>query len=115
MKSPVTLDKLQSYVKKRDHKPEKRVEYFMKLVEEVGELSEMVKKDKRLDPEDERTKAIKGTIEEELADVLYYLAALANIHEISLEQAFLRKMAYNRKTKQALNELAARKKTAGQP
>ena len=57
----------------------------------------MIKKDRRLDPEDERTKAIKGTLEEELADVLYYVVALANVHKIDLEKAFLRKQKYNNK------------------
>lgn len=95
MKQPVTLKGLQKYIKKRDYKPKKKPLYFMKLIEEVGELSQMIKKDRRLDPEDERTKAIKGTLEEELADVLYYVVALANVHEIDLEEAFLKKQAYN--------------------
>jgi NTP pyrophosphatase (non-canonical NTP hydrolase) len=94
MKEPITLKKLQKYVKKRDFKPKKKPKYFMKLIEEVGELSQMIKKDKRLDPEDERTKAIKGTLEEELADVLYYVIALANVYDINLEEVFLRKQAY---------------------
>jgi len=97
MKTPITLQKLQKYVSKRDNKKSKRLAYFMKFIEEVGELSEMIKKDKKLDPEDERAKAIKHTIDEELADVLYYLAVLANIHDVDLEDAFLRKMAYNEK------------------
>lgn len=96
MKSPVTLQKLQKLIAKLETKP-KRQKLFLKLIEEVGELSEMIKKDQRLDPEDERTKAIKGTLEEEFADVLYYLAALANVYEIDLEEAFLRKQAYTQK------------------
>jgi NTP pyrophosphatase (non-canonical NTP hydrolase) len=96
MKEPITLKKLQKYIKKRDFKPKKKPRYFMKLIEEVGELSQMIKKDKRLDPEDERTKAIKGTLEEELADVLYYVIALANVYDINLEEAFLKKQAYKR-------------------
>ena len=94
MKSPLTLQKLQNLIAKREPKP-KRQKFFLKLIEEVGELSEMIKKNQRLDPQDERTKAIKGTMEEEFADVLYYLAALANVYEIDLEEAFLRKQAYN--------------------
>jgi hypothetical protein len=35
----LTLAKLQDYIKQFDHNPEKRNAYFMKLVEEVGELS----------------------------------------------------------------------------
>lgn len=97
MKTPITLAKLQKYVSKRDNKKKKKMDYFMKFIEEVGELSEMIKKDKKLDPEDERTKAIKHTIDEEIADVLYYLTVLANINEVDLEEAFVRKMDYNNK------------------
>lgn len=96
MKPPITLAKLQGHVRKRDPKP-KRQKYFLKLIEEIGELSEMIKDDQRLDPDDERTKAIKGTMEEEIADVLYYVAAIANAYEIDLEQAFIRKAKYTRK------------------
>ncbi len=94
MKSPVTLSKLQKFVAKRDNKKSKKLDYFMKFIEEVGELSEMIKKDKKLDHEDESAKAIKHTMDEEIADVLYYLVVLANVNEIDLEAAFLRKMEY---------------------
>ena len=99
MKTPITLKKLQKYVSKRDNKKSKKMAYFMKFIEEVGELSEMIKKDKKFNPEDERAKAIKHTIDEELADVLYYLTVLANIHNVDLEEAFQRKMAYNNRDK----------------
>jgi NTP pyrophosphatase (non-canonical NTP hydrolase) len=108
MKKPITLKKLQKYVKKRNFKPKKKQQYFMKLIEEVGELSEMIKKDKRLDPENVKLKAIKGTMEEELADVLYYLLALANVYEIDLAEAFLRKEALKKK-----HERRNRAKTEG--
>ena len=104
MKDPITLKKLQKYVKKRDFKPKKKPKYFLKLIEEVGELSQMIKKDKRLDPEDEGTKAIKGTLEEELADVLYYVIALANVYDINLEEAFVKRQAYNNKKKNGRGE-----------
>ena len=97
MKQPVTLSKLQKFVAKRDNKGSKKMDYFMKFIEEVGELSEMIKKDKRLDPEDERAKAIKNTMDEEIADVLYYLVVLANINDVDLEKAFIRKMEYKEK------------------
>ena len=97
MKQPITLKKLQKYIAKRNNKKSKKMDYFMKFIEEVGELSEMINKEKRLNPNDTRTKAIKDTMEEEMADVLYYLVVLANVHEISLEEAFLRKMEYREK------------------
>lgn len=96
MKKPVTLAKLQNYVAKHNNNKSKK-EYFMKVIEEVGELSEMINKEKRLDPDDSRTKAIKDTMEEEIADVIYYLVALANAHGIDLEEAFLRKLEYRNK------------------
>ena len=56
---------LQNFIKERDYKPELKEKYFMKLVEEVGELSEVIRKDKRMNDND-----IKDSIEEELYDVL---------------------------------------------
>jgi NTP pyrophosphatase (non-canonical NTP hydrolase) len=97
MKTPITLNYLQKYVKKRDNKKSKKIDYFMKFIEEVGELSEMIKKEKKLDSDDDRTKAIKNTMDEEIADVLYYLVVLANVNNIDLEEAFVRKMEYNKK------------------
>lgn len=56
--------------------------YFLKLIEEVGELSEAIRKDIRLNADND----IKGTVEEELYDVLYYVIALANVYNINLEE-----------------------------
>ena len=54
----------------------------MKLSEEVGELSRAMRKGlKATSPED-----IKGTIDEELWDVVYYTLAIANIYDIDLEK-----------------------------
>jgi len=97
MKQPVDLKKLQKYVAKRDNKKSKKMDYFMKFIEEVGELSEMIKKERRPDPEDESARAIKNTMDEEIADVLYYLVVLANINDVDLEEAFIRKMDYKEK------------------
>lgn len=54
--------------------------YFMKFIEEVGELSECIRKDKRM-----KDNNIKDTIEEELYDVLYYILCLANVYDIDIE------------------------------
>jgi NTP pyrophosphatase (non-canonical NTP hydrolase) len=96
MKQPITLDKLQKYVAKHNSRKSKKAN-FMKFIEEVGELSEMINKEKRLDPTDSRTKAIKHTLEEEIADVIYYLVAIANAHDVDLEEAFMRKLEYREK------------------
>jgi NTP pyrophosphatase (non-canonical NTP hydrolase) len=96
MKKPITLKKLQKYVKKKDFKPKQKKKYFMKLIEEVGELAEMVKKDRRLE---EDATSIKGTLEEELADVLFYVIAIANVYDIDIEESFLMKERHSSKKK----------------
>lgn len=78
----VTLRGLQAYIRGKDHRPEIKQAYFLKLIEEVGELAEVIRKDRRL----EEVGGIKGTVEEELYDVLYYVAALANVYDIDLER-----------------------------
>lgn len=64
--------------------------YFMKFIEEVGELSECIRKDKRMINDN-----IKGTIEEELYDVLYYILCLANVYDIDLEKSIYLKEKLN--------------------
>ena len=64
----------------------------MKLIEEVGELAEAIKKEERMENNN-----IKGTIEEELSDVLYYTAMIANTYDIDLENVFRLKEKYNSK------------------
>lgn len=88
----ITLSYLQEYIKKKDFKPDLKHAYFLKLVEEVGELSEVLRKDKRMINSD-----IKDTVEEELYDVLYYVLALANVYEVDLEEAFTLKEEVNYK------------------
>ena len=86
----ITLKQLQKSIKKidtlpiGDSKPEER--YFIKLVEEVGELGECIRKDFRM-----KDNSIKGTVEEELYDVLYYVACLANTYDIDLQNSIILK------------------------
>lgn len=91
-----TLEKLQNYVAlQKSAKKKHRHKYFLILVEELGELSEMIKDDKRFNPDDDEDRAIKNTMEEEMADVLFYLLTLANAFNVNLEQAFTRNQQYN--------------------
>lgn len=95
----ITISDLQMLIKKIDHKNNSIDKYFYKLTEEVGELAQAIRKDKRL--KDSGT--IKGTIEEELYDVLYYVICLANMYDINLEECmFLKEKLnaekYNRKS-----------------
>ncbi|MCJ8009876.1 MazG nucleotide pyrophosphohydrolase domain-containing protein [Lederbergia wuyishanensis] len=92
MKKNITIKELQNYIKKKDYKPEMKHAYFQKLIEEVGELAEVLRKDKRLEHHD----TIKGTIEEELYDVLYYVVGIANVYNIDLEKCFYLKEELNK-------------------
>ena len=75
---------------------------ILKLIEEFGELAENIRKDSRYTGEN-----IKGTIEEELFDIFYYIIAIANDYKIDLEEIFYIKDCVNRekyKRKFSLNE-----------
>ena len=95
----ISIYDLQRLVKQIDHKNNSIDEYFYKLSEEVGELAKAIRKDERL----ENSGDIKGTIEEELYDVMYYIVCLANMYDIDLEQCAILKEKlnaekYNRKS-----------------
>jgi len=64
------------------------------LGEEIGELFKAVRKHDANLRVDENSKI--GSLEEELADVLIYLCAVANKHNIDLEQAFRKKEEKNK-------------------
>ena len=78
----ITISKLQQYIKEADYRPELVRGYFMKLAEEVGELSRAMRK--RTEPATEAT--IKGSVEEEIYDVIYYALAIANCYDIDVEK-----------------------------
>ena len=64
---------------------------MLKLTEEVGELSRAIHRGARYnDPDD-----IKGTIDEELYDILYYTLCLAGLYGIDMEKTIERKEALN--------------------
>ncbi|MFT9493591.1 MazG nucleotide pyrophosphohydrolase domain-containing protein [Anaerosolibacter sp.] len=89
----ITINQLQEFIKNKDYNPDAKNAYFLKLIEEVGELSEAIRKDARLLD----GQCIKGTIEEELYDVLYYIVALANVYNINIEECARLKEALNKK------------------
>lgn len=81
---------------KSQQKRENGQRLVLKLIEEFGELAENIRKNVRFDGEN-----IKGTIEEELFDVFYYVIAIANDYGIDLEKIFyikdeLNKVKYGR-------------------
>lgn len=95
----ITIRNLQEAIAKIDYKENAIDQYFYKLIEEVGELAEAIRKDKRL----KDSQNIKGTIEEELYDVLYYVICLSNMYDIDLTKCAILKeqlneQKYNRKS-----------------
>ena len=91
MEKDLTIRKLQECIKNIDHKNNMNDKYMLKLMEEVGELAEAVRKNKSM--QDEQN--IKGTIEEELQDVLYYIVCLANVNDIDLQNCIYLKEKIN--------------------
>ena len=98
MKKELSIKELQKCIKNINHKNNSNEKYMLKLMEEVGELAEVVRKNKRM----EAGKTIKGSIEEELQDVLYYIICIANLNNIDLQECIYLKeeincQKYNRK------------------
>lgn len=91
--SNITIKELQNYIKEKDYKPGLEHGYFLKLAEKVGELAEVIRKDKRIGTKETQ---IKGTVEEELSDVFYYVLALANLYNIALGKSFQLKEKINK-------------------
>ncbi|MDR0913912.1 MAG: hypothetical protein LBM65_01920 [Oscillospiraceae bacterium] len=85
------INALQTYIKAKDFHPEIVDKYFLKLVEEVGELARAMRKNLR----PTEPSLIKETIEEELWDVIYYALAIANVYDIDLEDVIVKKEAIN--------------------
>ena len=56
MGNDLTIRRLQECIKNIDHKNNSNDKYMLKLVEEVGELAEVIRKSKRM----EKEKSIKG-------------------------------------------------------
>ena len=93
MDGKTTIKYLQAYIKSKDYNAELVKDYFLKLTEEVGELSETIRKNKVRTANAD----IKGTIDEELWDVIYYIMAIANCYNIDLEAVIKEKEAINNK------------------
>ncbi len=92
MDGKTTVKYLQNYIRQKDCHPELIKDYFLKLSEEVGELSRAIRKGFKAQTCDD----IKGTIDEELWDVIYYAIAIANVYDVDLEQVI--------KTKEKMNQ-----------
>ena len=82
MDGNTTIKYLQSYIRQKDYHPELLKDYFLKLSEEVGELSRAMRKGLKA----KNSNDILGTVDEELWDVIYYALAIANIYDIDIEK-----------------------------
>ena len=91
MDGRISVAYLQSYIKSKDHHPELAKDYFLKLAEETGELARAMHKGLRPASPDE----IRGTIDEEIWDVIYYALAIANCYGIDMESVIPQKEAFN--------------------
>lgn len=89
MDGRTTVKYLQNYIRQRDYHPELLKDYFLKLAEEVGEVSRAMRKGLKASSPEE----LKGTIDEELWDVIYYAIAIANLYDIDLEKVIRAKAA----------------------
>ena len=95
----ITIKYLQEYIKAKDFNPDLKEHYFLKLSEEIGELARAMRKDLRM-----TDSQVKGTIEEEMWDVIYYILALANIYDINLEEIIpLKEKLNNEKYQTGMN------------
>lgn len=92
MDGKTTIRYLQEYLKKKDFQPGLEKEYFLKLTEEVGELAKAMRKGTRA----EDAEHLKGSIDEEVWDVIYYAICIANLYGIDLEQVIAAKEEMNR-------------------
>lgn len=68
------------------------VQQCLLLGEEIGELFKAVRKHEKMRT---GTTSVTGTVDEELADILIYVCAIANRLDINLEEALRRKEEFN--------------------
>ena len=97
----VTIEALQDYLE--DHYSGRATEQgmFMKLVEEIGEVAEVLNKRAGRKATDEND--LQEQLGTELADMIHYIVAIAAINDIELTRIILEKdkkaaVKYNHKT-----------------
>ena len=97
----ITIEALQAYL--QDHYGGRATEQgmFMKLVEEIGEVAEVLNKRAGRKATDEND--LQEQLGTELADMIHYIVAIAAINDIELTRIILEKdkkaaVKYNHKT-----------------
>ncbi|MGG3915861.1 MazG nucleotide pyrophosphohydrolase domain-containing protein [Rossellomorea vietnamensis] len=82
----ITFHELQSYLALKYKEGRTSSALFMKLVEEIGEVAEVLN---QLEGRKENTG--NPSLEKELVDVIHYAVAIASINEIDLTSAIIEK------------------------
>ena len=91
MDGRISIAYLQAYIKSKEYHPDLVKDYFLKLAEETGELARAMRKGLRPASQED----IRGTVDEELWDVIYYTLAIANCYGIDMESVIPKKAAFN--------------------
>ena len=98
LKDKPTLKDFQDYVRQleieRGFKEQNVLQKCLLLGEEIGELYKAVRKKEKIKLDQNSTV---GSIDEELADIIIYICAVANRYDIDLEKAFRDKEEINKK------------------
>ena len=98
LKDQPTLKDIQKYVsdmmEERGFSDETALQLCLLLGEEIGELFKAVRKSENIKSDGNSNFT---SIEEEIADILIYLSAIANRYDIDLEKAFRNKEELNKK------------------
>lgn len=97
LKERPTLGDIQEYVREMERergfdKTTSNLQSCLHLGEEMGELFKAVRKAEKMRIDN---KSAVGSIDEELADILIYIMAIANRYGIDLERAFKEKEEVN--------------------
>lgn len=82
----LTFQELQNYLALKYKEGRTSTGLFMKLVEEIGEVAEVLN---QLEGRKENTGEI--SLEKELVDVIHYTVAIASINHIDLSKAIIKK------------------------
>ena len=85
----ITIESLQDYLSDRYCGWANEQSLFMKLVEELGEVAEVLNKRAGIKSSDDSD--LQEELGTELADMLHYIVAIASINEIDLNEIVIQK------------------------
>ena len=85
----ITIESLQAYLKGHYEGRTTEQSMFMKLVEEIGEVAEVL--NKRAGRKASQETDLQDQLGVELADMIHYIVAIAALNDIDLTETILRK------------------------